>query len=143
MISRSRLSCTVADAPEVAARVRASVPSPAAVADEVAAIVADVRARGDAAVREYEQRFGGSEPPAAELDPAVRAGLETAIANVRAVAEAGLDDETMVTLPEGQSVRLREVPVRRALHGVRPDPPILAANQRRMHGHPPIGRAPK
>jgi phytoene dehydrogenase-like protein len=26
---------------------------------------------------------------------------------------------------------------------LRRDPPILAANQRRMHGHPPIGRAPK
>ncbi len=107
-----RLSCTVADAADVAARVRGTVAGidPA----EVTAIIDDVRARGDAAVREYEQRFGGSEPPAAELDLAVRAGLETAIANVRAVAEAGLDDETMVTLPEGQSVRLREVPVRRA-----------------------------
>ncbi len=48
------------------------------------------------------------------LDPAVRAGLETAIANVRAVAEAGLDAEAEVSLPEGQTVRLREVPVRRA-----------------------------
>jgi histidinol dehydrogenase len=50
----------------------------------------------------------------AALDPVVRAGLETAIANVRAVAEAGLDPEASVTLPEGQTVRLREVPVRRA-----------------------------
>src|SRR6202008_1735388 len=48
------------------------------------------------------------------LDPAVRAGLETAIANVRAVAEAGLDPEAELTLPEGQTIRLREVPVRRA-----------------------------
>jgi histidinol dehydrogenase len=48
------------------------------------------------------------------LDPAVRAGLETAIANVRAVAEAGLDDDRTVSLPEGQTVTLREVPVRRA-----------------------------
>ena len=86
-----RLSCTVDDAAAVAARVRASVPSPADVAAEVAAIVADVRERGDTAVREYEQRFGGGGPAAEaaeELDPAVRAGLQTAIANVRAVAEA-------------------------------------------------------
>ena len=111
-----RLSCTVDDAAAVAARVRASVPSPADVAAEVAAIVADVRERGDAAVREYEQRFGGGEAAAepAELEPAVRAGLQTAIANVRAVAEAGLDAESTATLPEGQTVRLREVPVRRA-----------------------------
>ncbi len=110
-----RPSCTVADAAEVAARVRASVSSPADVADEVAAIVADVRARGDAAVREYEQRFGGSRAAGgrASIRRSAR-GLETAIANVRAVAEAGLDDESMVTLPEGQTVRLREVPVRRA-----------------------------
>ena len=49
-----------------------------------------------------------------KLDGDVRAGLETAIANVRAVAEAGVDDEAEVTLPQGQTVRLREVPVRRA-----------------------------
>ncbi|HET6550298.1 MAG TPA: hypothetical protein VFG79_17680, partial [Solirubrobacter sp.] len=48
------------------------------------------------------------------LDPDVRAGLETAIANVRAVAEAGLDGERGVMLPEGQTVTLRELPVRRA-----------------------------
>jgi histidinol dehydrogenase len=103
------------DAAVVAARVRASVPAPGDVAGEVAAIIADVRERGDAAVRDYEARFGGAAPPAAvDLDPAVRAGLETAIANVRAVAEAGLDAEADVTLPEGQTVRLREVPVGRA-----------------------------
>jgi histidinol dehydrogenase len=129
-----RLSCTVDDAAEAAARVRATVPAPASVADDVAAIVADVHARGDEALREYEARFGGTattsspcdEPapilvPAHEvaaaleaLDPEVRAGLKLAAANVRAVAEAGLDPEAEVTLPEGQTVRLREVPVRRA-----------------------------
>jgi histidinol dehydrogenase len=48
------------------------------------------------------------------LDPAVRAGLEVAIANVEAVAAAGLDRESLAVLPQGQSVRLREVPVARA-----------------------------
>ena len=119
-----RLECTVDTAAEVAARVRAGVPSPAAVADEVAAIVADVRARGDAAVLDYERRFSGNdaivvargelEAALDALDPAVAAGLETAIANVRAVAAAGLDPEPELALPEGQTVRLREVPVRRA-----------------------------
>jgi histidinol dehydrogenase len=125
------------------------------VAEDVAAIIADVRARGDEAVREYEARFGaprggettagegggdstpgggaapagggGSRAPAplrvpavdldaalAALDPAVRKGLEVAIHNVRAVAQAGLDEDRRVDLPEGQTVTLREVPVRRA-----------------------------
>ena len=119
-----RLECTVQNAAEVAARVRATVPAPASVAGEVAAIVAAVRERGDEALREYEARFGNDKPglvprdelaaALAALDPAVRAGLKLAAANVRAVAEAGLDPEAEATLPEGQTVRLREVPVRRA-----------------------------
>ena len=49
-----RRSCTVADAAAVAAEVRATVPAAASVADVVAAIVEDVRLRGNAAVAEYE-----------------------------------------------------------------------------------------
>jgi len=119
-----RLECTAADAVAAAARVRATVPPPASVAADVAEIVHTVREGGDDALRMYERRFGGGgtipvgrdELAAAldALDPAVRAGLETAIANVRAVAEAGVDDEAHVALPQGQSVRLREVAVRRA-----------------------------
>jgi histidinol dehydrogenase len=115
-----RLECTVADAAAVAAQVRRSV----AETVDVAPILTAVRERGDSAVAEYEERFGGGgdlvvapgELAAAldGLDPEVRRGLETAIANVRAVAEAGLDPEAEVELPEGQTVRLREVPVRRA-----------------------------
>jgi histidinol dehydrogenase len=107
------------DPAQVALQVRALAPGAASVSDAVAAIVADVRVRGDVALREYVARFDGIEGPlrvqaGGELDPAVRAGLEVAIANVRAVAEAGLRDEQAVELPEGQVVRLREVPVRRA-----------------------------
>jgi histidinol dehydrogenase len=107
------------DPAEVAARVRSLAPGPASVADAVAAIVADVRERGDDAVREYARRFDGVEGPlrveaGGEVDPAVRAGLEVAIANVRSVAEAGLGSEEEVVLPQGQVVRLRQVPVRRA-----------------------------
>ena len=119
-----RLECTVEDAADVAARVRATVPPPASVADEVAGIVRGVREGGDVALAGYEARFGSETPglvPGDELaaalealDPAVRAGLKRAAANVRAVAEAGLDPESEVALPEGQTVRLREVPVRRA-----------------------------
>ena len=127
--------CTVANAAEVAARVRAQVPAGESVAAAVAEIVAAVRARGDAAVREYEARFAGDARPTrsrrgnlplavpapvldsalAELAPAVRAGLEVAIENVRAVALAGIDEEAGVVLPQGQTVTLREIPVRRAM----------------------------
>jgi histidinol dehydrogenase len=119
-----RLECTVEDAAAVAAQVRGTVPAPESVADDVARIVGDVRERGDAALLEYERRFGNDTPgllPRDELaaalealDPAVRTGLKRAAANVRAVAEAGVDPEADVALPEGQTVRLREVPVRRA-----------------------------
>jgi histidinol dehydrogenase len=107
------------DPAEVAARVRSLAPGAASVADQVAAIVADVRERGDAALIEYVRRFDAVQGPlrveaGGEVDPAVRAGLEVAIANVRAVAEAGLGDERGVMLPQGQTVTLREIPVRRA-----------------------------
>jgi histidinol dehydrogenase len=115
-----RLECTVADAAAVAARVRRSISETV----DVTPILETVRERGDDALRMYESRFGNETPglvPHDELaaaldalDPAVRAGLKRAAANVRAVADAGIDPEAEVTLPEGQTVRLREVPVRRA-----------------------------
>jgi histidinol dehydrogenase len=119
-----RLECTVETAAAVAAQVRATVQPPASVADDVAAIVAEVRERGDEALRMYERRFGDGSPVVVgrdeldealdALDTGVRSGLETAIRNVRTVAEAGVDPEADAALPEGQTVRLREVPVRRA-----------------------------
>jgi histidinol dehydrogenase len=107
------------DPAQVAAHVRALAPGADSVTDAVARIVADVRARGDAALREYVRRFDGVEGPlrvqaGGELDPDVRAGLEVAIENVRAVAQAGLGDERAVILSEGHSVTLHEIPVRRA-----------------------------
>jgi histidinol dehydrogenase len=115
-----RLECTVETAAAVAAQVRRAVEETV----DVAPILAAVRERGDEAVRELEARFGGGGPIVAGrdeleaaltgLDADVRAGLEVAIENVRAVAEAGVDDEVAVMLPQGQTVRLREVPVRRA-----------------------------
>jgi histidinol dehydrogenase len=106
--------------PGLAADLRALVPGGASVAANVAEIVRTVREDGDTALRELVWRFDGYEgelrvaagaPPDGEL----RAGLEVAIANVRAVAEAGVGaDETLVELPQGHSVLLRELPVRRA-----------------------------
>ena len=81
-----------------AAEIRALVPPGESVAAQVAEIIADVRERGDAALEAYEARFGGrARVPfrisGGLLAPDVLRGLEVAIANVRAVAEAGLDED--------------------------------------------------
>ena len=47
------------DAASRAAEIRALVPPGASVAPQVAEIIADVRERGDAALEDYEARFGG------------------------------------------------------------------------------------
>jgi histidinol dehydrogenase len=109
----------------LAERVRALAPGGSSVSRAVGTIVADVRVRGDVALDEHVRRYDRVDGPLevaqadldsalAALDPAVRAGLELAIANVRAVAEAGRSDDVEVRLPQGQTVRLREIPVRRA-----------------------------
>jgi histidinol dehydrogenase len=108
----------------LAAEIRGLAPAPEDVRGAVAEIVADVRERGDTAVREWSRRFGSDEPRAVSqeelrdaltsLDSDVRAGLETAIANVRRVAEAELRESIRVDLDQGQTVELRELPVRRA-----------------------------
>ena len=108
-----------------AAALRELAPAGVSVSGTVSEIVASVRTRGEQALQEYVARFDRVDGPLrverheldaalAQLDPAVRCGLEVAIANVRAVAEAGRFAETDVRLPQGQTVTLREVPVRRA-----------------------------
>ncbi len=91
-------------------------------------ILDEVRAGGDAAVIGFTERFDNSElgPEELRVEPRelegsvgvlerdVLNGLRTAIANVRAVAEAQLRDPVAVDLPEGQRVEVAEVPVRRA-----------------------------
>jgi histidinol dehydrogenase len=120
-----RLAVSSGDAAAIAAHVRGYVPAPGPVADRVSGIVESVREGGDAALLAHERRFGGGDEPLrvpdAELraaldglDPAVRAGLELAGANVRAVAEAALVGDRDVALPQGQRIRLREIPVARA-----------------------------
>jgi len=113
------------DPASTAEAVRALAPAGVSVSGTVSEIVASVRTRGEQALLEYVERFDGVTGPLRveqheldqaleELDPVVRAGLEVAIANVRAVAEAGLAEDEHVHLPEGQTVTIREVPVRRA-----------------------------
>lgn len=108
-----------------AARVRALAPAGADVRDAVDEIVEAVRAGGDAALREHVERLDGHtgplRVPAERLDAAaaalrsdVRDGLQVAMANVAAVAGASLGDDAEVELPQGQRIRVREIPVRRA-----------------------------
>lgn len=93
---------------------------------DVGPIERQVRDGGDAALRELTARFDATErlpdslrvaPDAieaalAEIDPGLRESLELAAANVRTVASAQVDDEVRaVSLPEGQTVTLRAVPV--------------------------------
>ena len=98
-------------------------------AEPVAKIIEDVRAKGDAAVLELTERFDHAElgpdqlrvdskeleASVGVLEPDVLAGLRTSIANVKAVAKAQVrDDPVTVELPEGHSVEIVERPVRRA-----------------------------
>jgi histidinol dehydrogenase len=113
------------DPASLAAELRALVPSPESVAPAVAQIVRDVREGGDAGVVEYTRRLDRTElhslvacepslqAAADGLDPELRAGLEAAIANVRAVAEASLHEDRTVELGSHR-VALRSVPVSRA-----------------------------
>ena len=116
------------DPSALVAELRGLVASAADVAEAVVRIVLDVRHRGDEALERYRRELdaGGADPgplcvPREQIDAAlarlgleVRAALELAAANVRAVALAGVDEERAVALPEGQTVALREVPVARA-----------------------------
>lgn len=122
--ARMRLDDPLA-AGEVAGAIRALVPPAAAITPEVAAIVDAVRDGGDAELQAFAQRLDGVDGPLrvteeeldaalTTLEPGVRGALELAIANVGAVARAGVGADAEVELPQGQVVRLREVPVRRA-----------------------------
>jgi histidinol dehydrogenase len=109
----------------LAGEVRALQPPLGDVTQTVAEIIAGVRERGDEAVAEFEARFGGATPeprdfpiPDGEvrsalegLDSGRRTALETAAANIRAVAEAQLEDGGEERLQQGQTVGLRDVPV--------------------------------
>jgi len=115
------------DAADVAAQLRSLVPDGGSVATAVAAIVDDVKAAGDAAVRRYTKLHDtrGSDPLAlrvseaeltaarAQMDPAVAAGIELALTNVGRVALAAVHGDVTVDFGD-HSVSVRETPVTRA-----------------------------
>jgi histidinol dehydrogenase len=110
---------------ETAAAIRAWSAQTAPVVD-VGPIEREVREQGDAAVLRLTARFDATEraPESLRVDPAeteralaglspeIRASMELAAENVRAVAIAQVDEEPrLVELPQGHTVTLREVPV--------------------------------
>ena len=115
------------DVAAVAEAVRALAEPPGDVTAAVAQILADVRERGDTAVHELTLRWDSPAAPGDfrvtaeriaaaldEIDVEVRLGLDTAIANVERLAAAEVSEDLTVTMPEGHSVTLRELPVARA-----------------------------
>ncbi|RNL79705.1 histidinol dehydrogenase [Nocardioides marmorisolisilvae] len=85
----------------------------------------DVRDRGVEAILEYSAKFDGVQnteiavpreklrTALAELDPAVRAGLEESIRRLRATCEAELENDVVTDLGPGARVTQRMVPVDR------------------------------
>ena len=119
-----RFDWTQAD--RVAAEIRAWAAETASEVD-VEPIAREVIEGGDAAVLRLTERFDGIAPERlrvdpdemaaalGSLDPEVREALEVAAANVRAVAEAQVDDTPhKVELPQGQAVVLQDIAVRSA-----------------------------
>src|SRR5437764_10361842 len=111
----------------LAAELRALIPAPESVQERVTEILAQVRSAGDEALLDYVRRFDtdGAEPKPvlvtneelaiaeARLDPAVRGGLQTAVENIRRVAEASLREDLTVRFQDHQ-VTLRTAPVQSA-----------------------------
>jgi histidinol dehydrogenase len=91
----------------------------------VEAIIAEVRARGGAALRDYAERFDGCRPEhlrvprdamgdaLANLDPVVREALEESIRRVRVFHAATVPPPVSVEIEPGARVSQRWIPVRR------------------------------
>ena len=112
------------DVAATVAELRALTPAPAEVRAAATGIVADVRTRGDEAVREQTARLDrvwlpeDYAVPAAELrarldalSPDLRAALETAAANIRAYHEHEAVAPWRETLAQGQVVGQEVVPL--------------------------------
>ena len=123
-MNASRFKWDGGDPAAMAGELRSLQPPPSAVADEVAAIIAEVAEHGDAAVLEMDQRFSGvsRESPAVSAEM-VAASLEAvpdevealrfAAGEIRRVAEAEAEAETASRAEgrAGQTIETRSVPV--------------------------------
>ena len=125
MLTRIDLRDTDPDARDLAAILPRADLDVAAALEAVAPLIEDVRARGAAALRDAAERFDHVRPehlrvPAsaieralADLDPAVREGLELSIAHNRAGHAAQLPVERVTEVVPGGRVVQRWIPVRR------------------------------
>src|SRR6188474_1793328 len=95
--------------PEAAKLLDRSTRFDGGVDDAVAAILREVRTRGDDAVAEYTRKFDRREPPyeiprarwdavAAEVEPRVKAALELAAYRIRAFHERQHENDVDITL---------------------------------------------
>ena len=137
-----------------AARLRA--PAAASVAPAVAAIIDDVRARGDEAVRELTERFDGVRLDtlflaeerwnqlAAHCPPEVRQALERAHRRVRAFHAPQLPGSYELRLERGGVLRSRTLPLLRAAcyvpggRAAYPSTVIMTATVARLAGVPEV-----
>ena len=128
-LRRLELTRAAADpsvAAEVTALLRRGVVPDARVREGARAILAAVKAGGDAAVRDANAKFGGGradglmlvsrvEMEAARdaLRPRIRAGLEQMITNIRRFAETELPETRTTTIVPGVEIERRWVPLSR------------------------------
>jgi len=112
-----------AGSPEATALLDRSTRFDDGVDDAVAAILRDVRLRGDEAVAEYTRQFDRREPPyevsrarwdelAATVEPRVRHALELAARRIRAFHEHQIEADVDVHM-DGVRLELRVTPLRR------------------------------
>lgn len=125
MITRIDLRGRRQNARELAATLPRPDLDVASAAEQVAPLMADVRHRGAAALRDLAERFDGVRPehlrvPAGalqaaldELAPMVRAALEESIRRARQVHRAQRPTDFTVELEPGAQVRQRWIPVGR------------------------------
>lgn len=135
---------------------RAAAAPPPEVGAAVARIIGEVRARGEAAVRELTRRFDGADLadpflPAAEWDALaarcpepVRAALEKAVQRVRAFHAPQVPESYEQRLPDGGLLRCLVFPLARAAcyvpggRAVYPSTVIMTAAVARLAGVPEV-----
>ncbi len=119
-----RLRVARADIERVARELQPPPPDPA-IREQVAAIIADVEARGDAALVDIVRRFDDPSFTAGRIrvdieeiaeakrtvDPDLIASLEVAAAQVRSLAERVRGADVAAGLPLGQRITVRSIPV--------------------------------
>ena len=139
-----------------ASALRSAAAAPPEVAPTVAGIIADVRARGDAAVRELTRRFDGADLAhpflgdaewdalAARCAHPVRAALEKAALRVRAFHAPQVPESYEQRLPDGGLLRCVVIPLARAAcyvpggRAAYPSTVIMTAAVARLAGVPDV-----